>query len=233
MAANNELARRAFLKTAAMSAGAIGLAPEWIPEAKGADAGKHATGGGQTVTLADYAAALRYEDLPASVVRRTRDCITDTVAAILYGERLPWSRIIIAHAQHTGPGGKSHILGAGGAPVQATSAALAHGAMAHAFELDNLTDPDSGSHPGATMFSAGLAVAQERGSSGRELIAAMAAGGEAMIRIGTATKQTTEPRGFHAPGTTGPFGAAIVAGRLQHFDAVKMANAMGLAGSLA
>src|SRR5690348_8879233 len=100
--------------------------------------------------------------------------------------------------------------------------------MAHAFELDNLTDPDSGSHPGATMFSAGLAVAQEHGGSGRDLIAGMTAGGEAMIRIGTAGEQTIEPRGFHAPGATGPFGGAIVSGRLQQFNADKMANALGI-----
>src|SRR5437764_541805 len=83
-------------------------------------------------------------------------------------------------------------------------------------------------HPGATMFSSGLAVAQERGGSGRDLIAGMTAGGEAMIRIGSSTKQTTEPRGFHAPGTTGPFGGAIVCGKLQHFDAGKLTNALGI-----
>jgi 2-methylcitrate dehydratase PrpD len=232
MTANGELARRSFLGRVALGAGAIGLAPGLlVPTA--ATAAPPALGGGHTVRLGEYAAGLRYEDLPAPVVRRIKDCITDTVATILYGGKLPWSRIIVAHAQRTGPAGKSHILGAGGPPVQAPSAALAHGAMAHAFELDNLTDPDSGSHPGATMFSAGLAVAQERGKGGRELIAAMAAGGEAMIRIGTSTKQTTEPRGFHAPGTTGPFGAAIVSGKLQQFDSGKMVNAMGIAGSLA
>jgi 2-methylcitrate dehydratase PrpD len=231
MAADYELGRRGFLGRMALGAGAASLTPDLLSAAP-ATKSMPATGGGHTVRLAEYAAQLRYEDLPPPVVRRIKDCITDTVAAILYGEKLPWSRIVIAHAQRTGPGGKSHILGAGGPPVQAPSAALAHGAMAHAFELDNLTDPDSGSHPGATMFSAGLAVAQERGGGGRDLILAMAAGGEAMIRIGTAAKQTTEPRGFHAPGTTGPLGAAIAAGKLQQFDAAKLANAMGIAGSL-
>ena len=232
MAADYELARRSFLGRMALGAGAASLAPDLLSAAPATKTAP-VTGGGHTVRLAEYAAQLRYEDLPPVVVRRIKDCITDTVASILYGEKLPWSRIVIAHAQRTGPGGKSHILGAGGPPVQAPSAALAHGAMAHAFELDNLTDPDSGSHPGATMFSAGLAVAQERGGGGRDLIQAMAAGGEAMIRIGTAAKQTTEPRGFHAPGTTGPLGAAITAGKLQQFDAAKLANAMGIAGSLA
>src|SRR5262245_59332407 len=104
--------------------------------------------------------------------------------------------------------------------------------MAHAFELDNLTNPDSGSHPGAAMMSSGLAVAQERGLSGRDLIGAMATGAEVMIRIGHAAKGTLEPRGFHAPSTTGPFGGAVTCGKLMQFDAEKMTNALGIAGSL-
>jgi 2-methylcitrate dehydratase PrpD len=140
--------------------------------------------------------------------------------------------MVIAHAKRTGPGGKSHILGTGRVTVQAPSAALAHGAMTHAFELDNLTDPDSGSHPGAAMFSSGLAVAQERGSSGASLIAGMTAGAEVMIRIGHAAKGTIEPRGFHAPATTGSFGGAVTVGKLMQFDAGKMTNALGIAGSL-
>src|SRR6185312_7866375 len=131
---------------------------------------------GYTKQLAAYASSLRYGEIPADVRQRIKDCITDTVAVILYGGKLPWSQMVIAHAQRTGPGGKSHILGTGGAMVQAPSAALAHGAMTHAFELDNLTDPDSGSHPGAAMFSSGLAVAQEHGLAGRDLIIAMTAG---------------------------------------------------------
>ena len=42
-------------------------------------------------------------------------------------------------------------------------AALANGALAHAFEMDNLTWPNTGVHPGATMAMPALAVAQERG----------------------------------------------------------------------
>ena len=93
-------------------------------------------------------------------------------------------------------------------------AAFANGALAHAFEMDNLTWPNTGVHPGATMCMPALAVAQERGIGGRELIAAVVAGTEVMIRIGRATKHNNEGRGFHAPGTTGPFGGAVAVGRL-------------------
>ena len=52
-----------------------------------------------------------------------------------------------------------------------------------------------------------------------------------MIRIGRATKRTNEVRGFHAPGSVGPFGAAVASGKLMQFDAPKMTNALGIAGS--
>ena len=125
------------------------------------------------------------------------------------------------------------MLQPGGALLHAPMAAFANGALAHAFEMDNLTWPNSGVHPGATMFVPALAVAQERGIGGRELLAAFVAGAETMIRIGRATKHNNEGRGFHAPGTTGPFGGAAAAGRLMKFDAGKMTNAIGIAGSLA
>jgi 2-methylcitrate dehydratase PrpD len=187
----------------------------------------------ETRQLADYAAAIHYQDLPRAVVQRAKDCIADTIATVIYGHDLPWSRMIIAYAERMGARGKSRILAPGGESVPAPLAALVNGAMAHAFELDNLTWPNSGVHPGATMLVPALAVAQERGIGGRELIAAFVAGAETMIRIGFATNHSNESRGFHAPGTTGPFGAAIAVGRLLRFDAEKMTNAIGIAGSLA
>src|SRR5215472_2932951 len=170
----------------------------------------------ETVRLAEYAAALRYEDLPAAVVRQAKECIIDTVAAAICGSTLPWSR----------------ILGRGSA-VQAPAAALTNGALGHAFELDSLTRPGAGAHPGATVLPPALAVAQQVGASGKALIAAVVAGNEVMIRIGRATGHTNEARGFHAPGTTGPFGAAVACGLLLGLDERAMTNAIGIAGSLA
>src|SRR5579872_7573923 len=186
----------------------------------------------ETVTLARYAAGLKYQDLPPAVVAKAKDIVADTVAACICGADMPWSRIVIDYAERTGPGGVSRILGRG-TQVQAPSAALANGALAHAFELDSLTRPGAGAHPGATVLPPALAIAQEVGATGKALIAAIVAGNEVMIRIGRATGHTNEARGFHAPGTTGPFGAAVACGSLLGLDAIKMTNALGIAGSLA
>ena len=187
----------------------------------------------ETELLAKYAATLRYEDIPADVVERAKQCIADTIAVIIFGYDLPWSRMIVRFAETNAPGGNSRILGPGGALVHAPAAALANGTLAHAFEMDNLTWPSSGVHPGATLLAPALAVAQARGIGGRELVTAVVAGGEVMIRIGRATRHSNESRGFHAPGTTGPFGSAVACGRLLSLDAQRMRNALGMAGSLA
>lgn len=226
--------RRDFLRAISVAAGAtgftsnLGSAESFANMSRGkAQGAEHA---GQTVRLAEYASELRFEQIPPEVLQRAKDCIADTVATILFGAPFPWSQMIIAQARLRGHGGKSAILSTG-VNVSAPAAALAHGAMTHAFEQDNITFPDSGAHPGAALVTSGLAMAQDRDSSGQQLLTAIVAGAEIMIRIAWATQRTNETRGFHAPGVLGPFGAAIVTGKLLQLDATKMTNALGIAGS--
>jgi 2-methylcitrate dehydratase PrpD len=227
--------RRRFLRGMTLAAGAASFSPQFFGSTAAAisipaKVEAAASEAGQTTRLAEYAVGLRYEEIPADVLQRAKDCIADTVGTILFGSQFPWSKMIIAQARRMGTGGSCAILGTGGR-VCALGAALAHGAMTHAFEQDNLTFPDSGVHPGASLVSSGLAVAQESGMNGRDLLTSFVAGAEVMIRIGRATKRTNEARGFHAPGTLGPFGAAVASGKLMRFDATKMTNALGIAGS--
>jgi 2-methylcitrate dehydratase PrpD len=184
------------------------------------------------VSLAEYAATLRIETLPAAVRDRARDCLIDTVAAAVFGHDLPWSRMIVEYAGGPSSSGNCTILGIRHPGTSAEAAALANGVLAHAAELDSLRQPGAGVHPGAALVPAGLALAQETGASGRDLLVALVAGIEVMFRIGNATHHSCEARGFHAPGLTGPLGAAVVAGRLLKLDAGRMTNALGIAGSL-
>ncbi|HXF53299.1 MAG TPA: MmgE/PrpD family protein [Hyphomicrobiaceae bacterium] len=186
-----------------------------------------------TRRLAEYAVGLRYDDIPPDVLARAKNTIADGIGAIVFGSTLPWSRMILDYAERAGANGRSRVLRPGGPLVGAASAALANGLMAHAFELDGATKPTVGVHPFATIFPAALALAQERGIGGRRVLTAFVAASECAIRIGRATKKSNEHRGFHAPGTTGPFAAAIACGRLMGLDAARMANALGIAGSLA
>src|SRR5262249_59079336 len=141
---------------------------------------------------ANAAVRCRYEHIPPDVINRAKQCITDTIAAAIFGYGLPWSRTVVKFAEKNSARGSSRILGLGGVRVHAPAAALANGALAHAFEMDNLTWPSTGVHPGATLLPAALALAEERGRGGSELITAIVAGAEVMIRIGRATQHRNE-----------------------------------------
>ena len=64
---------------------------------------------GETKALAEFAAGLRYEDIPAPAVAIAKACIVDTVGVVLFGSTMPWSRIVDDYVQHVGTG-RSTIL---------------------------------------------------------------------------------------------------------------------------
>jgi 2-methylcitrate dehydratase PrpD len=183
-----------------------------------------------TQRLARFACDLDYRQIPAEVIDRAKACILDTLAVSLYGSTKPWSRTVSEFVRDSGLRGQSSVLGENwkAQPAQAT---LANGAMAHAFELDNVRQPGAGVHPGATAFLPAFAMAEEKKADGKALLSAFVAACEVMSRIGVAAGNSLERRGFHAPGLTGTFGAAVAAGRLLGLDERKMVNALGIAGS--
>ena len=182
-------------------------------------------------TLADFAAKLPFEQIPQTVVESAKDGGIDIVGGCAVGSTVASSKPVLAYAEHYGKGGRSTALGTS-LKVHAPMAALANGVFAHSFEMDNLVSPSVGVHPGASLLPPALAVAQENEASGRDFITAFVAGFEVLHRIGDAALETAEKLGFHAPGVTGPFGGAIVAGRLLKLNAEQMTNALGIAGSL-
>jgi 2-methylcitrate dehydratase PrpD len=182
-------------------------------------------------TLAAFACELTYERIPQPVVERAKATVIDTVAAAIQGAALPWSRIVRDHAAGSSASGQCSVAGSD-TRFSASAAALVNGASAHAFELDSLIQPSIGVHPGASLVAPGLAVAQQTRASGRALLTALVAGCEVMCRIGAASRHSSEKLGFHAPGLTGVFGAAVAAGRLLELNAAQLANALGVAGSL-
>jgi 2-methylcitrate dehydratase PrpD len=185
---------------------------------------------GATRQLARYAVKLRYRDIPPEVISRAKDCLLDTITVALYGSTKPWSQSVARFVKGLGLSGRSTVFGAR-RRVPAHLAALANGTMAHAFELDNVRQPGAGVHPGATGFLPALAVAEAQRSDGKTLLTAFVAACEVMSRIGVAAGNALEKRGFHAPGLTGTFGAAVAAGRLLGLDEDKMVHALGIAGS--
>ena len=90
-----------------------------------------------------------------------------------------------------------------------------------------------GGHPTAQVAAAALAVAEDLGATGRELLTAFVAGYETECRIGNLVAPSHYQKGFHATATVGSFGAAAGVGHLLGLDGKAMARALGIAGTQA
>jgi 2-methylcitrate dehydratase PrpD len=181
--------------------------------------------------LATFAANLAPGDIPPEVLRRAEDLFLDWVASALAGKGAHAVEIMAGFARAMGPAtGDAEILVSRERSTP-LFAALVNGAASHVAEQD---DVHNGSvfHPGTVVFPAALAVAQARGASGRELLAAAVAGYEVGIRVGEFLGRT-HYRVFHTTGTAGTLAAAVTAGRLLGLDTERMLHALGSAGTQA
>jgi 2-methylcitrate dehydratase PrpD len=110
-------------------------------------------------------------------------------------------------------------------------AAMANGTAAHSLELDDVVN-EASLHPAVAIMPTALAAAHLAGCSAKELIAAIAAGYEVMIKLGVALDPAAHyARGFHPTGTCGTMGAAITAAKILKLNQKAMMNALGIAGS--
>src|SRR5690606_36672243 len=130
-----------------------------------------------SAALAEFAANLRFDDIPAAVLRRAEDLLLDCLGSILAGAGARAVQAIERYAAAMGPSdGPSQVLIAR-RQTSPLFAAMVNAAAAHVVEQD---DVHNGSvfHPAAVVFPPALAVAQALGSSGKDLLVASVAGYE-------------------------------------------------------
>jgi 2-methylcitrate dehydratase PrpD len=183
-------------------------------------------------TLAQFCLEQNLSKIPDEVKEMAKAMIIDTVGVATYGSQFPWSQAILKYASAVGGHGNSRIFGVEKIRTQASFAGLVNGSFAHAFEQDSLRKPGAGVHPGATIVAPAFAVAEEVGATGGELLYAVIMACEVMFRIGAASLHTSEKKGFHAPGLTGPYGSAVATSILLNLNAQQLTAAMGIAGSM-
>jgi len=182
-----------------------------------------------TERIAEYASTLRYEDLPAAVVARVKDVVLDCLGTLLAGSRYPAGQIVARFVDGLAESGPCTVAGTRlrASPV---AAAFANATMSHCLELDDNYNP-ANAHVANVVVPAALCIAEQRRSSGRELIAALVAAYDVEGRVGIALDPVRlYARSFHPSSIDGNFGAAAAAGRVLRLEPSAMVHALGLAG---
>jgi len=186
---------------------------------------------GATEILASYAANLRYEDLPEQVVEQAKRIILDTVGCMIGGVPLPLGKSIVELAQEMGGGSSEATIIGSGAKVSSVAAAYASGALSDVLDWNDMLYVG---HPATAAVSAGLAMAEREGASGKQLIEAVVAAYEVFGRIGICVQPSEErQQALWGMLTWIPFNSAVAAGRILGLDSTQMATAIGTAGAFA
>lgn len=191
----------------------------------------HPSSAGLTLRLAERAARLSWEDLPDDIRLLARQCVLDWAAVTVAGAREPLTRMLVDEVREEASRPQATVVGHG-FEASVLQAALVNGAASHALDYDDVNIAFTG-HPTVAVVGALLALAQARGASGRQFVAAFVAGCETICRIGLLVAPGHYERGFHSTATIGTFGAATACAHLLGADAATLATAIGIAGTQA
>ena len=187
---------------------------------------------GLTRALAEQAHGLTFADIPETARIWARQCVLDYIGCGIAGASDELSEILFAELSEQGGEGRAAVFGQKGL-LPAASAAIVNGAAAHALDFDDVNLAMPG-HPSVAVLPALLALAQERGGSGKDVLTAFVAGYELQCRLGRVLAPGHyDVLGFHATATIGSFGAAAACAHLLRLDLDKFVTALGIAGTQA
>jgi len=155
--------------------------------------------------------------------------IASTLASAAAGRDIPSAAIIRELELERGGRPDGTVWFAEGAKLPAVNAARANALMSDAAASDD-SDLRNITHAGTPLTSATLAMAEQTGASGKDVLAAIVLGYEAAGRIGASITPGYRKRGFHAC-IIAIFSGAVATGKLLGQDAVQMASTLALSAT--
>lgn len=175
--------------------------------------------------FAEFAATVRYENLTEVAREAAKKSILDTLGVCLAASGMePAAKAMIDIVRETGGPGQCTLLGFPG-QGPALMAALQNGALAHCLDYDDQTP--WGQHAASSIVPAALAVAERQGGvSGRDLIAAVAAGQDIFARLRCNVGWLKD---WNLSTVLGVFAGAAAAARVMGLPTATVSSAIGIA----
>ena len=181
-----------------------------------------------TLTMAEWAASVTYEDLPAEVVTSAKRFLMDSVGCALGGAQ--------QHDVHIAREVLTECAGTGNATVLVTgerwdpvSASLLNALMIRVMDYNDIYWKQDPSHP-SDLIPAAMAAAERAGGSGRDLIVGIALAYEFEQRLCETSFPGVREIGWHHATLTAA-AAPIAAGRMLGLTPEQIQHAIGISAS--
>jgi 2-methylcitrate dehydratase PrpD len=183
---------------------------------------------GATESIAKWVVNTNYEDIPPDAIRVANESCFDLLGVILAGSAQPVGEIIQQYTKDLGGTPEATVL-ASGLKTSLANTALANGTMGHALDYD---DFGGFGHPTVAIFPALLALGENTGATGRDLMEAYVVGCEVGLALQHATKYNQMEKGFHATAVIGRMACTAACAKLLNLDEQQTVTALGIAGSM-
>ena len=222
-----DLGRRTFLRSALAAGSVVGVSaavPINLFARQQAGAGARIARISSALTLAQFLNKTRYSDLPPKAIDHAKMIIASTFASAAPGSLIGSARILRDLAKEHG-GRPEATIWFDGTKLPAPEAARVNAALSDAAASDD-SDIRNTAHEGTTLAAAGLAIAEQTGATGQDVLLAIVIGYEAAGRIGDARRGGRA--GVHASQIVA-FGGAVAAAKLLKLTDEQMAHALGIA----
>src|SRR3546814_10444408 len=140
-----------------------------------------------TERLAEFAADLRDEAVPAVAIGRAGDALVDTRGGARAGSRHRVAELARTIVPETGER-EASVWGGGGTRIRADDAAFLNAIHTHALDFDD-SSPALHGHPSCTLMPVAVAVGEATEANGRSVLAAYAIGLAVATRISSARSE--------------------------------------------
>jgi 2-methylcitrate dehydratase PrpD len=196
------------------------------------------TSNGLTHYVTDFICETRLSDISDDVIALGKKSILDGIGLAFSGSVAMSGKLVLRHLASLGLGeGKATVIG-GGRKVAPRFAAFANGVGIHADDYDDtqLAVAETRvygllTHPTAPTLPSALAMGEEFGASGADVMLAYQIGVEVECKISEAIDPRHYQTGFHSTATCGTFASAAAASKLMGLDDDATARALSIAGS--
>lgn len=182
-----------------------------------------------TEKLAHFVAETGVVDIPQDALKVAQMGITDCIGVTFPGSLEPLGKIMRDYAKKMGGVAESSIIGSN-IKTSPYLAALANGTMGHALDYD---DMGGFGHPSVALAPAVLAIGENTGASGKDILAAYVIGFEVASCLCGPLMMSHYARGWHSTDNFGTLGAAAALAWLLKLNVHQVRMALGIAASLA
>lgn len=177
--------------------------------------------------LGSWGESLASQRFSAATLEKNRDILIDIVGLCIAARQKDYVQAVMAAAE---PG--DFTLIGHGLRTSAASAALVNGTAAHGEDFDD-TFEGGPVHSGVVMVPAMLAAAERYELSAEDFMRGLIAGNELLCRLALTMPKAIHKSGFHPTAVLGAFAATFGIGVACRASADVLANALGVAGSMA